>query len=186
MANLVTDSSGKPSPQYLSEDGSRYEYQQGKNGALNVNIKGLDIKNVTTTGNITNVVPTQIVDNQVNVVNKFTSELVQKEDVIFTPASRTGESISSAISTNKAANMTLLVHKTSGNEPITSIIIEGSYDGVYIPIISMENQNVELNSVSKINVGINSNENQMVLPSSIRVKINTTTSTTYSAYITMM
>ena len=31
MANLVTDSSGKPSPQYLSEDGLRYEYQQGKN-----------------------------------------------------------------------------------------------------------------------------------------------------------
>lgn len=176
MANLVTDSNGKPSPQYLSEDGSRYEYQQGKNGALNVNIKGFD----------GTALPTQIIDQQGNIISKF-YDVKEKRNITVLPLlSRTGEQSSSEITINNNDNVTLIINKTIGDNPITSLTVEGQYDNTFLPIYTVENISPDVNVPTILNIGINSNEHNMVLPLKIKVKVNTAESTTYAVYLTTM
>ena len=176
MANLVTDSTGKPSPQYLSEDGSRYEYQQGKNGALNVNIKGFD----------GTALPTQIIDQQGNVISKFYNITDKSNTTILPLLSRTGEQVSGEISINNNDNVTLVVNKTVGDSPINSLTIEGQYDSAFLPIHTVSDVSPSINIPSIITIGINSNEKNMVLPKKLIIKVNTSVATTYAVYLTTM
>lgn len=185
MPNLVTDSTGKPSPQYLSEDGTRYEYQQGKDGALNVNIKGLNIKAVTSNTS-EKAIPTQIIDSTGKVIDKFINDKSKKNILLFDLNSRVGESVSEIIPTSDYSDISIVVYKTVGDSAISSIVIEGNYNNTYIPICNIENLNEQLNSTSIINLGLNSYENQIILPSQIKIKVNTSVATTYLVHVTLL
>lgn len=182
MANLVTDSAGRPAPQYLSEDGTRYEYQQGKNGAMNVNIKGLDAK-LATSSTVDKVLPTQIVDAAGNIVTDFVYAPSKKSEVIFALSSRNGEITSNTITTQLSSDVSILIYKSAGSAPISNVTIEGYFDTVWLPLAARTESNTEEGSVDIITLGVHAAGNPIVLPGQIRVKVSTSADTTYAVYI---
>lgn len=180
MANLVTDSTGKPSPQYLSEDGIRYEYQQGKNGAMNINLKGIDPKQASDTS-VTNVLPIQVIDNKGGIVSEFTNTIDKSNIVLFSLESSTGEKISNVIDSKNKSNITIVIYKTMGESNIGTVTIEGLYGSSYLPILINSDISIPINETEIISI----TEKQMVLPNSLRVKVNTAENITYAVYATL-
>lgn len=180
MPNLVLDSSGKPSPQYLNESGSEFEYQRGKDGGMNVNLNGIDHKLASDvfTGKL---VPVQLINQNGDIISKFGPN--NKSVVtIFTQGSKSDTVTSSVIDTSEVDNATFVVI-TNNLENITEFTIQGEFNGEYHSIYTITNSNNELkNTNGVVTIGVNANQT-MVIPKKIKVVLKLSTSTTIATYM---
>lgn len=180
MPNLVLDSSGKPSPQYLNESGSEFEYQRGKDGGMNVNLNGINHKLASDvfTGKL---VPVQLINQNGDIISKF-GHNTKSISTIFTQGTKTDTITSSAIDTSEIDNVTFLV--VSNNlENITEFTIQGEFNGEYHSIYTIINSDNELkNTNGVVTIGINANQT-MLLPNKIKVVLKLSTSTTIATYM---
>lgn len=180
MPNLVLDASGKPSPQYLNESGSEFEYQRGKDGGMNVNLNGVNHK--LASDNFTGkVIPTQLINQNGDIISKFGPN-GKSIATIFTQGSKTGTITSSVIDTSEVDNATFVV--VSNNlANITEFTIQGEFNGEYYSIYTITNTDDELqNTKGVVTIGINA-KNTMVIPNKIKVVMKLSTSTTIATYM---
>lgn len=175
MPNLVLDSSGRPAPQYLSEDGSAFAYSTGKNGAMNVTLLGADTK---APGDALQgkVLPTQLFGGDGKVVQFFNEEKLQR--TIFAVSTYSGVNTSLPFSITSACTLTLYIVSTSELSGISEITLEGDFMGKYYPIQTVT---APVNScptcicIPFVSTG--------VLPTSVRFKITSDPSTPYGAFM---
>lgn len=180
MPNLVLDSSGKPSPQYLNESGSEFEYQRGKDGGMNVNLNGVNHKlaNDVFTGKL---IPVQLINQNGDIISKFgpNDKVIS---TVFTSGSKSGTITSSVMNTSYTDNATFVV-VTSNLENISEFKIEGEFNGAYHSIYTITSDSDDIiNTKGIITIGINSTNN-IVIPSKIRVVMTLNTSTTIATYM---
>ena len=180
MPNLVLDASGKPSPQYLNESGSEFEYQRGKDGGMNVNLNGINHK-LASDVFAGKLVPVQLITQNGDIISKFGPN--NKSVVtIFTQGSKSDTVTSSVIDTSEVDNATFVVI-TSNLENVTEFTIQGELNGTYYPIHTIKNTESEIvNRKGVITIGINVN-NSMVIPNKIKVVMTLSTSTTIAVYM---
>lgn len=180
MPNLVLDSSGKPSPQYLNESGSEFEYQRGKDGGMNVNLNGVNHKlaNDVFTGK---VIPVQLINQNGDIIDKI--EPNEKSiTTVFTQGNKSDIVTSSAIDTSEVDNATFVVI-TNNLENITEFTIQGEFNSTYHPIYTITSDNDDIiNTKGIITIGINSTNN-MIIPKKIKVVLKLSTSTTIATYM---
>lgn len=180
MPNLVLDASGKPSPQYLNESGSEFEYQRGKDGGMNVNLNGINHKLASDvfTGKL---VPVQLINQNGDIINKIGPN--EKSIItVFTQGSKSDTVTSSAINVSEVDNATFVVI-TSNLENVTEFTIQGEFNGTYYPIHTITNAESEIiNQNGVITIGINTNKS-MVIPNKIKVVMKLSTSTTIAVYM---
>ena len=180
MPNLVLDSSGKPSPQYLNESGSEFEYQRGKDGGMNVNLNGVNHKlaNDVFTGK---VIPVQLINQNGDIIDKI--EPNEKSiTTVFTQGNKSDIVTSSVIDTSEVNNATFVII-TSNLENITEFTIQGEFNGAYHSIYTITNTESEIiNQNGVITIGINGDK-KMVIPNKIKVTMSLSTSTTIAVYM---
>ena len=175
MPNLVLDSSGRPAPQYLSEDGSAFAYSTGKNGAMNVNILGADAK---TPGDVLQgkVLPTQLFGGDGKVVQFFNEEKLQR--TVFAVSTYSGVNTSLPFTLTSANTLTLYIVSTSEISGINEVTLEGEFLGKYYPIQTVTtpvNNCPTCICIPFVSVG--------VLPTSVRFKITSESNTPYGAFM---
>lgn len=180
MPNLVLDSSGKPSPQYLNESGSEFEYQRGKDGGMNVNLNGINHKLASDvfTGKL---VPVQLINQNGDIISKFGYN--EKSIItVFTQGNKSDTVTSSAIDTSEVDNATFVVI-TNNLENITEFTIQGEFNSTYHPIYTITSDNDDIiNTKGIITIGINSTNN-MIIPKKIKIVLKLSTSTTIATYM---
>lgn len=180
MPNLVLDSSGKPSPQYLNEAGSEFEYQRGKDGGMNVNLNGVNHKlpGDDFTGK---VIPAQLIDKEGNIISNI-GPRKKSISTIFSLGTKTDTATSTAIDTSDIDNVTFVIIANDLSN-VSEFIVQGEFNGEYQSIYKISNSDNEITNLNGVvTVGINSNI-PMILPNKIKVVLNVSASTTIATYM---
>lgn len=182
MPNLLTDSQGKPAPQYLAVNGSTFEFSKGREGAMFVEATNVESK-LSSENTALQVHPVQLINKDGTVCEL--SKVVFDVNVIQLPTretdfemlalgSRSTTTVSDSIDTKLCRGVSIYVYVSSGAENITGINLKTTVAGEDYIIKTLT---VDANGKYMFYVGIDE-----LVPSNIKVEVVHTSSATYGVY----